>query len=52
LDSLGDLDIIMLAKELDGTVVSTDEGVMTWARKFGVKEISPSSFGQMIRSTK
>lgn len=41
LDSVADLDLIILAKELDATVVSADEGVLIWARKFGVKEVSP-----------
>jgi uncharacterized protein len=45
IDSLGDLDTIMLAKELDGYVVSTDEGVMKWGRIFGVKEMPASVFG-------
>src|SRR3989338_3726302 len=41
LDSLADLDIIVLAKELNGAVVTADEGVLLWARKFGVKEAIP-----------
>jgi uncharacterized protein len=41
LDSIADLDIIVLSKELDGYVVSSDEGVIQWARKFGVKEAVP-----------
>ncbi len=41
LDSTADLDIIVLAKELDGSVVTADEGVMVWARIFGVKESKP-----------
>ncbi len=41
LDSVADLDIIVLAKELDAAVVSSDEGVIRWARKFGVKESVP-----------
>ena len=43
LDSLADLDIIMLAKELNGTVVSSDEGLLKWSRLFGVKEVSLQS---------
>lgn len=47
LDSVADLDIIVLAKELNGTVVSTDEGLLKWSRLFGVKEMSPSVFGHL-----
>ena len=43
LDSTTDLDLIVLTKELDGFLVSTDEGVVSWGRVFGVKEISPSA---------
>lgn len=41
LDSTADLDLIVLAQELDGSVVSSDEGIMIWARLFGVKETRP-----------
>jgi len=44
LDSVGDLDVIMLAKELNGTVVSSDEGLLKWSRLFGVKEVPASAF--------
>ncbi len=47
LDSVADLDIIVIAKELNGTVVSTDEGLLKWSRLFGVKEMSPSVFGHL-----
>ena len=50
LDSVADLDIIVLAKEIDGTVVSTDEGLLKWSRLFGVKEMSPLVFGQKMGS--
>ena len=49
LDSLADLDIIMLSQELEGTLVSTDEGVLHWGRVFGVKEMPASVFGQLLR---
>lgn len=39
LDSVADLDLIVLAKELDGHLVSADEGVLRWGRMFGVKEV-------------
>lgn len=49
LDSLADLDIIVLAKELDAYLVSTDEGVINWGRIFGVKEVSAQVFGQRLQ---
>jgi RNA ligase partner protein len=48
LDSVADLDIIVLAKEVDGTVISTDEGLLKWSRLFGVKEMSVSVFGEKM----
>jgi len=41
LDSVADLDLIVLAQELDASVVSADEGIMVWSRIFGVKETKP-----------
>ncbi len=49
LDSLADLDIIALAKELEAYVVTTDEGVTKWGRIFGVKEMSAQVFGQKLQ---
>lgn len=49
LDSLADLDLIVLSKEVDGHLVSTDEGVIFWGRVFGVKEVPASVFGQRVR---
>lgn len=50
LDSVADLDLIMLAKELDGFLISTDEGVIKWGRSFGVKEMMPDVFGAKMRN--
>jgi RNA ligase partner protein len=49
LDSVADLDLIMLTKELDGYLVSTDEGVIKWGRTFGVKEITAPVFGEKMK---
>lgn len=49
LDSLADLDTIMLAKELSGTIISTDEGVLQWARLFGVREIPPRAVSHLFQ---
>jgi len=51
LDSVADLDLIMLAKEIDGTIISSDEGVTAWGRTFGVREMGVSTFGNMLRGS-
>lgn len=38
LDSVADLDLIVLTKVLEGNLVSSDEGVIRWGRMFGIKE--------------
>ncbi len=48
LDSLTDLDCIALAKEQDGTLISTDEGVLKWARVFGVKEMPAAAWKKQM----
>lgn len=49
IDSVADLDIILLSLEESATLVSADEGVVVWGRKFGVKEMDLPIFGQKIR---
>ena len=44
LDSVTDLDLIVLAKEKDGFLVTSDEGVIIWARELGVKEMPSGAF--------
>lgn len=48
IDSIADFELIMLARELDGFLVSSDEGVIKWARIFGVKEMSAPLFGKKL----
>lgn len=48
LDSVADLDLIMLAKESDGYLVSADEGVIKWGRLFGVREMPLNAFGKLL----
>lgn len=50
LDSVADLDLIILTKELDGYLVSSDEGVIAWGRTFGVKEMPVPAFGEKMKS--
>lgn len=50
LDSLADLDLIMLACDLNGFLVSSDVGVIKWGRVFGVKEMPVSVFAARLSS--
>lgn len=50
LDSVADLDLIVLARELDGFLVSSDEGAMRWGREFGVKEVEPQMLLSRLQS--
>ncbi|MBI3619816.1 RNA ligase partner protein [Candidatus Roizmanbacteria bacterium] len=50
LDSLADLDLIVLAKEQDGFLASADEGVIYWGRAFGVKEARLGSLRRELDS--
>ena len=43
-DSKEDLDVVLLAKELDAFVVSADEGIMKLAELLGCKILSPEAF--------
>lgn len=48
LDSTADLDIILLAKEQNAYLISTDVGVVSLGRIFGVKEMDPVLFGKKL----
>ncbi len=48
LDSVADLDLIVLAKEKNGFLVSSDEGVIKWARELGVKEMPCVAFAKRL----
>lgn len=49
LDSLADFELILLAKECQGFLITTDAGVTSWGRKMGVFEMSPSVFGKKLQ---
>ena len=44
LDSEEDLDVLLLAKEINGTIVANDEGIEKWADKWGVHYIRADRF--------
>ncbi len=49
IDSNADFDLIMLAREQDAFLVTTDEGVIRWGRQFGVKEMTSVVFGKKMQ---
>ena len=51
LDSEADLDLIILAKQEGATLVSADEGLLLWGRKFGIQEMHLPVFGQSIKGS-
>lgn len=50
IDSREDMDVLLLAYELDGILVAADEGLRTWADKVGVKIIMPKHFSHVLKS--
>ncbi len=48
LDSKEDVDVILLAYELDAILVSADEGIRNWARELGIKLINPDYFKELL----
>ena len=41
LDSVVDFDLILLAKEKESSLVTSDQGLLSWSRRFGAQEILP-----------
>jgi hypothetical protein len=48
LDSAPDLDVLLLAKEMDAGVVASDEGVKKWAERLGLRYVEGYSFPKML----
>ncbi len=48
LDSKEDVEVLLLAYELDAILVSADEGIRNWAKKLGIKLISPDYFKELL----
>jgi hypothetical protein len=48
LDSAPDLDVLILAKEMDAGVVASDEGIKKWANSLGLRFVEGSSFPKML----
>jgi RNA ligase partner protein len=50
IDSTEDVELILLAKELHGIVVSADRGVVLWAEKLGLRWIAPQNLKGLLES--
>jgi len=44
IDSKEDVDLILLAKELDALLVTADKGAINWAEKMGIRWLVPERF--------
>jgi len=49
LDSGPDIDVLLLAKELDAAVVASDMGVQKWAEQLGLRFVEAKSFPAMLK---
>ncbi len=50
IDSKEDVDLILLARELDALLVTADQGVIKWAEKLGIKWLFPEKFREYLLS--
>ncbi len=48
IDSVPDLDVIILAKELDAGVVACDEGIRKWSEKLGLRFVQGDKFPKIL----
>ena len=51
IDSKEDVDLILLAKELDALLVTADNGVIKWAEKLGIRWLLPKKFKDYLVSS-
>lgn len=51
IDSKEDVDLILLARELDAMLVTADQGIIKWAEKLGIKWLLPSKFKEYLLSS-
>lgn len=51
IDSKEDVDLILLARELDGLLVTADQGLIKWAEKLGITWLISSKFKEYLLSS-
>ncbi len=49
LDSAPDIDVLLLAKEIDAAVVANDFGIQKWAEELGVRFVPAKTFPMMLK---
>ncbi len=49
LDSAPDIDVLILAKELDAAVVASDFGIQKWAEELGVRFVPANTFPMILK---
>jgi len=50
IDSKEDVDLILLARELNGILVTADKGIITWADKLGIRYVESRNLRGIINS--
>jgi uncharacterized protein len=50
IDSKEDVDLILLALELDALLVTADQGLIKWAEKFGIRWLIPEKFRDYLEA--
>lgn len=50
IDSREDMDVLLLAYELDGVLVAADEGLRKWADKIGIKILMPKHLRHILEN--
>ncbi|MCI0468756.1 MAG: RNA ligase partner protein, partial [Nitrospirae bacterium] len=50
IDSKEDVDLLLLAMELDALLVTADHGLIKWAEKLGIKWLFPGKFKDYLMS--
>lgn len=48
IDSKEDVDLILLAKEMDGILISADTGIVKWADKLGIRYLEPRKLRSIL----
>lgn len=51
IDSREDVDLILLARELDALLITADKGAIRWAEKLGIKWLIPEKFKEYLLSS-